>query len=321
MKTQLSRREFLNRAAWCGLAASVSPALLSRGASSGPMRQFKLCLVPGSIGIKVAPQDILALAHQHGFEAIEANAAFLASLSETALAAFQAEMKAKGLVFGAASLPVDFRQDDAKFRAGLEELPKLAAGLQRAGVTRVGTWVAPAHDDLTYEQNFQQHASRLREVARVLKDHDLRLGLEYVGTPSSRQGRRNPFIHSMAGMRKLIGEIGTGNVGYVLDTWHWWTAGETEADLRSLKVTDIVSVDLNDAPAGIPMEQQQDNQRELACATGVIPVAGFLTALQRLGYDGPVRAEPFNKKLKAMSTDEACAAVIASLRQAVALLK
>jgi len=321
MNTCLSRREFLNRAALCGLATAISPALLTRGASSSSGRKFKLCLAPGSVGVKAAPREVIALAHKHGFEAVEANAAFLVPLSDSELTALRDEMKAKGLVFGAAGLPVDFRQDDAKFQAGMKELPKLAAGLQRAGAERVRTWLSPGHDDLDYKQNFQQHARRLREAAQVLKDHGQRLGLEYVGPPSSRRNRRYPFIHSMREMKELIAEIGTGNVGYVLDSWHWWTASETEADLLSLKAVDVVSVDLNDAPAGVSLEEQQDNKRELPCATGVIPMAVFVNALQRLGYDGPVRAEPFYKPLNAMSADEACATVIASLRKAVALLK
>jgi sugar phosphate isomerase/epimerase len=78
-----------------------------------------------------------------------------------------------------------------------------------------------------------------------------------------------------------------------------------------------VAVDLNDAPAGIPREQQIDGQRELPAATGVIPVASFLGALRKVGYDGPVRAEPFNKALNAMDNDAACAATISALRKAI----
>ncbi len=321
MKTHLSRREFLNQTTLYGLAAAASPALLSRGESSGTGRKFKLCLAPGSVGIKVSPREAIALAHKHGFEAVEANASFLAGLSDSEMAGLQDEMKAKNLVFGAAGLPVDFRGEDAKFQAGMKKLPELATGLQRAGAERVRTWLTPYHDSLTYEQNFQQHSRRLREAARVLKDKGLRLGLEYVGPPSSRRNHTYPFIHSMREMKGLISEIGTGNVGFVLDSWHWWTAGETEADLLSLKASDVISVDLNDAPPGIPLEEQQDNRRELPCATGVIPMAVFANALQRLGYDGPVRAEPFYKPLNAMTPDEACATVIAALRKVAALVK
>ena len=229
-------------------------------------------------------------------------------------------MQAKHIVFAAAGLPVDFRGDEARFRTSLDALPRLAAGLKRAGVDRVGTWLSPAHNELTYQENMRQHAQQLREVARVLKDHGQRLGLEYVGTPTARQNRPHPFVHSLSGLQELRAEIGAENVGCVLDSWHWWTAGETDRDLLTLQAADVVSVDLNDAPAGIPLEQQQDGKRELPCATGVIPVGAFLNALNRIGYDGPVRAEPFNKAVNDLDNDAACAAVIAAMRKAMALV-
>jgi predicted xylose isomerase-like sugar epimerase len=50
----------------------------------------------------------------------------------------------------------------------------------------------------------------------------------------------------------------------------------------------------------------------------VIEVAGFLNTLNRLGYDGPARAEPFNKSLNDLDNEPACAATIEALRKAVA---
>ena len=122
---------------------------------------------------------------------------------------------------------------------------------QKAGATRVGTWLSPGHAELTYRENFQQHANRLREIAKVLGDHGLRFGLEYVGTQLLLVEKRYPFLHTLAETRELIGEIGADNVGLVLDSWHWWTAGDTVEDLLSLENKDVVSVDLNDAPAGL----------------------------------------------------------------------
>jgi len=202
----------------------------------------------------------------------------------------------------------------------MKALPAVAAGLQRVGLDRISTWLTPCDDKLTYLVNFHQHATRLREVAKVLKEHNVRLGLEYVGPKTSWASRRYPFIHTMVEMKELIAEINTGNVGIQLDSWHWWNAGETAADLRSLKGSEVIAVDLNDAPAGIPKEQQVDNRRELPCATGVIDLAAFLNALNQIGYDGPIRAEPFNQVVNKMSKDDACAAAAASLKKAFSLL-
>lgn len=320
MKTSISRRVFARNLAGLSLTVAACPPLAWSAHAASAERKMKMCLVPGSIGVKASGREMITLAHKHGFEAVDANAGFLTGLSDGELSELLADMKTKKLVFGASGLSVDFRQDDAKFKVGLEGLPKLAAGLKRAGVERVGTWVSPSHQELNYQDNFKRHSERLREIAKILKDHGLRFGLEYVGTPSSRQNKRNPFIHSLKEMQELIAAIGTGNVGVVLDSWHWWTASETPADLLKLKNADVVSVDLNDAPAGLTLEQQQDGQRELPCATGVIPVAAFLKTLQGIGYDGPVRVEPFNKPLNDLPDDEACAKVIAALRKAMALL-
>jgi sugar phosphate isomerase/epimerase len=40
-------------------------------------------------------------------------------------------------------------------------------------------------------------------------------------------------------------------------------------------------------------------------ATGVIDIKGFIAALKKIGYDGPVTVEPFNKAVREMSTEDA----------------
>jgi len=164
--------------------------------------------------------------------------------------------------------------------------------------------------------NLRIHARRLREAAGILKDHGIRFGLEYVGPKTSWSTRRYPFVHTMAEMKELMAEIDRPNVGFVLDSWHWYTAGETKKDLLTLRADQVVSVDLNDAPAGIPVDQQADGKRELPAATGVIDAASFLGALQAIGYDGPVRAEPFNDAVRKMPPAEALAATKAAIDKA-----
>ena len=314
----MNRRDFVQTASMgTVVAALVGPVR----ASAAPARTFRHAITPGAIGVDVtSQQELNALAQRHGFEAVEPRPDEIAAMSASQLAALAADLAAKNLTWAAAVLPVDFRKDDATFRAGLSDLPRIAAGLQRAGVQRVGTWLAPSSDELTYRPNFQRHVVRLRDVARVLHDHGLRFGLEYVGTRLSLVGRRYPFVHTLAETRELIAEIGAPGTGIVLDSWHWWQAGDTVADLRQLTNADVVSVDLNDAPKDIPKAQQRDGERELPAATGVIDTAAFLGVLVHLGYDGPIRAEPFNKALNALDNEAACAAVTAAVRRAFALL-
>lgn len=316
----MHRRRFVSSLALATAASTLIPGQTQTSTAPATTRRFKLCLAPGSVGVKADQKQTIDLAHRFGFEAVEPFAGALTSLSADELAALVEELKSLGLVWGAADLPVEFRQDDTRFADGLKRLPQIADALVRAGVTRVGTWLPPVSDPLTYVRNFRRHADRLRQVAQILKDRNLRLGLEYVGTKTSRDGARHPFIHTLAEDQDLIAEIGTGNVGVVLDSWHWWQAGDTAAAIEALRAVDVVSVDLNDAPAGVDKDQQRDNQRELPAATGVLPVVPFLQALVRIGYDGPIRAEPFNRKLNDLDNDPACEATIAALKRAVASL-
>lgn len=313
----LDRRTFLQiGGALVGAVAGIQSPLLAK---SG-VRKMTIDLVCGAIGVKADQFEAIELAARHGFESVAPNSGHLVQMTDAEKAEVLKSLKAKNLVFGASGLPVEFRQTDAKFREDMSGLPEVAAALQSVGATRIGTWIMPNHDHLTYMENFKLHATRLREVAGILEDYGIRLGLEYVGPRTSWTSKRYAFIHSMAEMKELLAEIGKSNLGFVLDSWHWFTAGETADDLLTLQNHDIVAVDLNDAPEGIPVEEQMDLVRRLPASTGVIDVKTFLSALIEIGYDGPVRAEPFDAELRKLPPDQAVAKTAAAMQAAFALV-
>lgn len=316
MSPTLSRRDWLRSAATTAFLTGAAQA----GGGDGQRRKFTMDLVPHNVGASDRLPQAIDLAARHGFESVAPDIAYLRSCSPAQIHDLRDRLKASRLVWGAGDLLVEFRQDGDVFRAGLGVLSLHADALYRAGVTRMSTWLAPGHDRLTYWANFKQHVDRLRQVARVLADHGVRLGLEYVGPKTSWSASRYPFIHTMVEMRELIADINVPGVGLVLDSWHWYTAHETAADLRTLKNNDIVACDLNDAPAGIPVDQQKDLVRELPAATGVIDLKAFLGSLVEIGYDGPVRAEPFKAELNKMPPDQAVAATAAAMRKAFATI-
>src|ERR1700746_156078 len=174
----MNRRQFLHQSVFTSAVLGILPFGLSvlKGVDAGK-RKMTIDLVCGNIGISANQREAIELATRHGFESVGAEGVYLATLSDVELAELKELMKTKGLVFGAAGLPLEFRQDEDQFEEGLKRLPGIAAGLQRAGVERISTWLTPCDGKLTYLQNFRQHAARLRQVAKVLKDHNVRLGL------------------------------------------------------------------------------------------------------------------------------------------------
>lgn len=322
MATEISRRRFLAVAPAAGAIVSAPRALRAWAArsSDAPKRKFYSILSLGRIGFHTSFPESVELASKYGFEGLDPDASYFALLDNEALKRLLDDLHKRNLKFGAAGLPVEFRKDSDTFNDGLKKLPATAATLQRAGIGRVSTWVLPCSKDLTYQQNFQQHADRLRQCAQILSDHGQKLGLEYVAPHTLLRSQKYPFVHTMSEMKKLMAAIGTNNLGIQLDSWHWFNAQETDQDLLTLHNSDVMTVDLNDAPAGLTLDQYQDGSRELPAATGVIPVKQFLDALAKIDYDGPIQAEPFNAALRAMPIDQACAATSAAMKKAFSLM-
>ena len=267
-------------------------------------------LSPGAIGVKVENlEQGLELAARHGFAGYHFN---IAEANALGVAQTQDLAAAKGVRLSAWSFPLDFRSAAQEYQESLAALPQLARTAEELGVLRTATWISPASDDLSYEENFDFHVQQLKPAAAVLADCGIRLGLEYLGPKTLRAGKKHSFAHTMEQMGELCAAIGD-NVGFLLDSWHWYTAHETADQLRQLKVEQAVDVHVNDAPADVPIDEQIDHVRTLPGATGVVDIVTFLTVLQELGYDGPVMVEPFNEALRQMAADEACAATAAAL--------
>ncbi|MBL7153497.1 MAG: sugar phosphate isomerase/epimerase [Phycisphaerae bacterium] len=316
----ISRRMFCRSAVMATAAFGVGRAF-ARAAKAGKRVRFYKNLAPGHIGVRANQRQALEYAVKYGFDSITPSAGEFANKSDEEIGAWLRTMKEKGIRYGAAGLPVQYRRDEEQFKKGLAGLGKQADLLKKLGVKRMATWLTPGHSELTYKQNFELHEKRLREVAEVLKDYDIRLGLEFVGPKTSRRRYRYEFIYKQSQIMELARAIGTGNVGVLMDSWHWYTSGGTVEELLQLSGKDIVHVHVNDAPAGIAVEQQIDNRRKLPATTGVIDLKGFINALVKIGYDGPVECEPFDQELRAMEDGAALQKTIDSLNRLWALIE
>lgn len=283
-----------------------------------PERKFKTQLNGGLIGVRASQPQLNELASRWGFESITASASYLSGLTETQLQDLTADMRRKNISFGLGLLNLEFRKSEDEFKKVLKDLRPQAAALQKAGVTRVSTWIMSNHSELNYLQNFRFHTDRLRQLASILADFNIRFGLEYVGPKSIWAANRFPFIHTMAELKELIAAIDKKNVGIHLDTAHWFTAGESLDSISALKNEEIVGCDVNDALEGItPIRDQPGYQRELPATTGIIDIKSFLTALIKVGYDGFIQAEPFNAALEQLDNEEATKKTAASMKKAI----
>jgi sugar phosphate isomerase/epimerase len=199
-----------------------------------------------------------------------------------------------------ANLPIEFRKDDAAFRAGLPKLEDAAPFCAAIGCPRMMTYIAPSSPTPKDELR-RLYKARFSECASILARSHCRLGLEFLGPANFRTQFPHEFIWKMNEMLEFAKECGS-NVGLTLDAWHWHHAGGTVADILAAGKDRIVVVHFDDAP-DLPPDKIRDNQRLLP-GEGVIDLTGFLKALQKIGYEDSLSVEVFGRGLKEMPPQE-----------------
>jgi sugar phosphate isomerase/epimerase len=215
-------------------------------------------------------------------------------------------------------LPVGYRNDE-RWQEELEALPNLASLALELGCDRATTGVMPGSNEREYDANFAWHVERLRPIADALRSSGCRLGIEFIAPKTLRATFKHEFVYTIDGVKSLAAAIDTGNVGILLDSWHLYTSGDELDAIDRLTNAEIVAVHVNDAPTGIPRDEQLDLVRTLPLETGVLDLVGFMGKLKALGYDGPVMPEPFSKRVEEIAASDPVAAARETARSMTAL--
>ena len=241
--------------------------------------------------------DFARLAAKVGYPGTDVD---LGAAMKAGVAATNTLLSQLNLKPAAVNLPVEFRKDDAAFRADLAKLGDASSFAAAIGCPRMVTWIMPSSKSPKAELR-ALYLKRFRACADVLARSHVRLGLEFIGPLHLRKMEPYEFIWRMPEMLAFARECGS-NVGLLLDVWHWHHAGATTEDIIKAGKDGIVHVHFSDAP-NLPPDQIRDNER-LMPGKGVINLVGFLRALKQIGYQDGLSVEVFGKFLLAKSPEE-----------------
>ena len=267
-----------------------------------------------ALGFPIPISEAAVQIAQAGFRSVVLND--LPRDSALPLEEMQALLARTGLSPSAFKLSVEFRESKHQFEEEFKAFRAVSDYAERLGIRRCFSFVKPFSQERTYLENFRLHCERLKDVALLLADHGMVLALEFVGPPSLRTHTKYSFIHTLEELLELCAAIGTGNCLPLLDSYHWDLAGQTPEDFRKLSGGGQIGlVHVNDAPAGIARELQEDMVRCLPGETGVLKIQAFMDGIAAAGYDGPVVVEPFSKRLTQMPFEEALRETAASLKK------
>ena len=294
--TRFTRRSAL------GLLAAA-PGLLkasAQRAESSPHSSRTMFLALNSVLVsgRVPWPDFPRLAAQVGFPGCDVMLGPAMKEGVEATNKLYADLKLRP---GAIDFPVEFRKDEATFKASLPKLEQSAPFAKAIGCPRMVTYIMPSSNTPKDELR-RIYKQRFTECARILARSDVRLGLEFLGPLHLREMYPHEFIWRMNDMLEFAKECGP-NVGLLLDVWHWYHAGASTQDIINAGRKRIVHVHFSDSP-NLPPEQIRDNQRLLP-GQGVINLVGFLHALQKIGYNDAVSVEVFGAGLNKMTPEKA----------------
>ena len=267
-------------------------------------------IIPGAVGVNgLNVQESVAFAGRHGFETVMIEIREVHDIVQQHGTDYVVDLFGEyGVKPGGWSLPVSW-SDDEKRNAGLAELPAFMETANAIGCPRATSGVGPGMTGVSFEQQFENTVNRLRPVAELLETGGIKLGLEFIGTPSYRKERwESEFIYDLEGIRSLINSVGRSSLGILFDVWHHWVSGGTPEQIDDLSPEEVVLVHVNDAPTGLSIDEQIDTQRTLPMETGVIPAPEMLKRLQAIGWDGPVMPEPFSASLEELAAQDIDAA-------------
>ena len=132
-------------------------------------------------------------------------------------------------------------------------------------------------------------ASNVREAADIAAGRGLELYLEPLAWSNLNRHR-----HSL----EIIERADRPNVGIALDTWHYWTTGDTLEEVAATPKELIKAVHISD---GLDLDREnevpdQSYHRNVVIGGGAIPLQQWVDAVKSTGYDGWWCSEMFSDK-------------------------
>lgn len=172
--------------------------------------------------------------------------------------------------------------DGEPYRQALDEARRRMDQAAAIGAARI--IAGPPRGKADYERC----AARYAQLLAIGREHGVLPALEFLGFVEE--------VNNIRALWRIVSAVDDPDKSVVMDSFHIFRGGSALDDLALVPAEMIAVFHINDAPAGIPREQQQDKDRVMP-GDGILPLEEIVRRLAQKGYRGALSLELFNAAL------------------------
>ena len=244
---------------------------------------------PQSLGINGRQSELIELALTYGFTSMDIDMREMLRRSQrTNLQDAAKYLEAAKIAIGGFDLGFDLDADEESFTSEVGGLHPLSELAKQLGATRCYVRVPAGTDRLPYHEYFEIQKTRIGQIAEVLADKGIKLGVGFSAGKELDVDKEFPFVRNVEGFVALVKAISGSNVGFLVDTWDWVVGDGAMDQLSELSAAEIVAVRLCTLAPDADPSKANSTDRILPEKEGPLNHVRLVSHLASIGYDGPV---------------------------------
>ncbi len=199
-----------------------------------------------ALGASGRQNELIELALTHKFQGVEVDMLDLVGRHDTLGKEFACQfLQSAKIDVGTFKLPIEFGASNADFSAQCEKLDTMIDLATTLGAKRCYVEIEPSSGLTAFQENFEQHRTRLHDLADRFKEHEIKIGL--IIDQSKKPAEDDyKFIRTAEELLTLVKTVSHENVGICLDTWQWGVRGGAMDQLSDMKPESFVEVRMAD---------------------------------------------------------------------------
>jgi sugar phosphate isomerase/epimerase len=260
---------------------------------------------PAPLGINGRQSELIELALTYGFNSMDVDMHEMlrrAQRTSTEDATKYLDA-ATNLSVGGFEIGVDLDADEDAFITQVAELNPIADMAKQLGARCAYTRVPAATDRLPYHEYHEVQKGRLKDIAEILADRDIKLAIGFSAGKELAEGNEFPFIREVEAFLALVNDVPGSNVGFLVDTWDWVVGGGAMDQLSELSVDKITAVRLGSVPSDVDPSKAQSSERVVPEKAGLVDHVKLITHLKSIGFNGPVSPTASNQAYRGQTRE------------------